>query len=131
MPFSRSGDARTARRSGGVRDTLGAYCSAAVNANFALLFVLVAWATGCCCRSGRGARGGEFPAVSALGDLGRLRCSRRSRTRLPAADVWWRVKAFWSVSAEAGVGRDDQERLRDSREAGEEPAAARRIDAQP
>jgi len=74
---------------------------------------------------------GEFPAVSAVGDLGRLllfatleNFGYRQRT------VWWRVKAFWSCSGRSRRGEDDQEGSR-QREAGDGNGSGRRIDAQP
>src|SRR5438034_250913 len=69
---------------------------------------------------GRGARGGELPALSAARRSGPAPAVRDARElRLPAAH---RVVAspgvLVSVPAETGLGGDDQERLRDSGQAG-------------
>src|SRR2546430_1377755 len=119
--FRVRGDAGTARRSRGVRDHAGR--AAARRREHQLRAALRARGVGlrdAAVALGRGARGGELPALSAARRSGPAPAVRDARElRLPAAH---RVVAspgvLVSVPAETGLGGDDQERLRDSGQAG-------------
>src|SRR5256886_7475314 len=82
--------------------TLGGLLLGAVNTNFALLFVLVAWGYGMLLSLWAVVlEEVSFQRYRRLGDLGRLllfatleNFGYRQRT------VWWRVQAFWSRSEE-------------------------------
>src|SRR5207244_6697518 len=119
--FRVRGDAGTARRSGGVRDHAGG--AAARRREHQLRAALRARGVGlrdAAVALGRGARGGELPAVPPVRRSGAAPLVRDARElRLPPAH---RVVAspgvLVGVPAEAGVGGDDEERLRDSGKTG-------------
>ncbi|HYU90910.1 MAG TPA: glycosyltransferase [Gemmatimonadales bacterium] len=113
--------------------TVGGLLLGAVNANFALLFVLVAWGYGMLLSLWAVVlEEVSFQRYRRLGDLGRLllfatleNFGYRQRT------VWWRLKAFWLVFRQKQVwGEMTRKGFESAGKQAAEPATARRIDAQ-
>jgi len=113
--------------------TVGGLVLGAVNADFALLFVLVAWGYGMLLSLWAVVlEEVSFQRYRRLGDLGRLllfatleNFGYRQRT------VWWRLKAFWSVFRQKQAwGEMVRKGFESSGKQVAEPAKARRTDAQ-
>jgi len=113
--------------------TVGGLLLGAVNVNFALLFVLVAWGYGMLLSLWAVVlEEVSFQRYRRLGDLGRLllfatleNFGYRQRT------VWWRLKAFWLVFRQKQVwGEMTRKGFESAGKQAAEPATARRTDAQ-
>ena len=113
--------------------TLGGLLLGAVNTNFALLFVLVAWGYGMLLSLWAVVlEEVSFQRYRRFGDLGRLllfatleNFGYRQRT------VWWRVQAFWSVFRQKQAwGEMTRKGFETAGKQATEPAKARRVDAQ-
>jgi cellulose synthase/poly-beta-1,6-N-acetylglucosamine synthase-like glycosyltransferase len=113
--------------------TIGGLLLGAVNLDFALLFVLVAWGYGMLLSLWAVVlEEVSFQRYRRLGDLGRLllfatleNFGYRQRT------VWWRLKAFWSVFKHKQVwGEMTRKGFESAGKQAAGPASARRADAQ-
>src|SRR5207247_179095 len=113
--------------------TLGGLLLGAVNTNFALLFVLVAWGYGMLLSLWAVVlEEVSFQRYHRFGDLGRLllfatleNFGYRQRT------VWWRLKAFWLVFRQKQAwGEMTRKGFETAGKQATEPAKARRVDAQ-